>query len=222
MQGLLGLFGHISVYLPDERELFISPGMGADKATLQAKDLVRIDLNGKAFEGKGRPPVEWPIHTSLHRGRTDALAIAHLHTPYATLFAIAKREFRPVTLQGALFEKGVPVYSRPNLIKTVSQGEELVQVMGDKRALLLRAHGIVVVGRNIEEMLYTTLILEDDSKRSVEAAALGEFATLNAEECRAFEAEEAVSYRSRRAWNYFTALEGRWDRQGGTGKVPLV
>ena len=56
--------------------------------------------------------MEWPIHTAIHGARADALAVAHLHTPYATLFAIAKREFHPVTLQGAVFAEGVPLYRK--------------------------------------------------------------------------------------------------------------
>ena len=222
MQGLLGLFGHVSVYDPEKERVYISPGLGFDKATMRPDDMVVMDFAGKPLEGEVLPPLEWPIHATLHRARPDALAIAHLHSPYATLYAIAKREFRPVTLQGALFADGVPLYTEPQLVRTIAQGERLVQLIGHRRAALLRGHGIVVAGRELEEVLFASIILEDDTRKAMEAAALGEVGYFSEEECRAFATEEESRGRARRAWNYFAGLEARWDRQGGTGAGPLA
>ncbi|MGH7773126.1 MAG: class II aldolase/adducin family protein [Candidatus Binatia bacterium] len=222
MQGLLGLFGHVSAYMPETRRVFISPGMGGDKATVRPSDLLVLDLSGQMLEGEGRPPIEWPIHTALHGARSDALAVAHLHSPYATLYGIARREFRPVTLQGALFVDGVPLYTEAQLIKTVAHGQSLVELIGPRRAALLRGHGIVVVGRELEEVLFASLILEDDTRKAMQAATLGELGFISPEECRAFATEADWQQRSHRAWNYFARLEARWDRQPATGAVPFA
>lgn len=221
MQGMIGVFGHVSVYQPETKRVFITPGMGSDKGSLRAENMVATDLTGKPLEGKEGPPVEWPIHTALHAAREDALAVAHLHTPYATLFAIAKREFQPVTLQGAIFSEGVPLYPEAQLITTPARGSSLLKVIGAKRAVLLRGHGIVVVGKNPQEVLFASLVLEDDAKKTMQAAALGEIGTISPEECRAFGAEIALERRAQRAWNYFSRLEARWDRQPATGKSEL-
>ncbi len=222
MQQLLGLFGHISVYDPDAGRVYMSPGQGADKATLGADDILVADLAGKVLEGDQRLPIEWPIHTVLHGVRDDALAIAHLHAPYATLFAIAKREFRPVTLQGSLYGGGVPLYREPKLVKTVEQGQALAKLVGPARGAFMRGHGITVIGRDVEEMLYASLILEDEAKKSVEAATLGELDTLSPEDCETFDADVALPMRSRRAWGYYCNLESRWDRQPGSGCVAFA
>lgn len=221
MQGMIGVFGHVSVYQPETKRVFITPGMGSDKSTLRAEDMVPCDLSGKPLEGEQGPPVEWPIHTAIHGARPDALAVAHLHTPYATLFTIAKRKFLPVTLQGAIFSDGVPLYPEAQLITNPSRGEALLKVIGDKRAVLLRGHGIVVAGKNLQEVLYTSLVLEDDTKKSWQAAALGEVGTISPEECRAFGAEIALERRAQRAWNYFSSIEARWDHQPASGKSEL-
>jgi len=221
MQGMIGVFGHVSVYQPELKRVFITPGMGSDKGSLRAEEMVPCDLNGKPLEGEQGPPVEWPIHTAIHAARPDALAVAHLHTPYATLYAIAKRKFQPVTLQGAIFSEGVPLYPEAQLITNPARGEALLKVIADKRAVLLRGHGIVVAGKNLQEVLYASLVLEDDAKKSWQAAALGEVGTISAEECRAFGAEIALERRAQRAWNYFASLEARWDRQPATGRSEL-
>jgi ribulose-5-phosphate 4-epimerase/fuculose-1-phosphate aldolase len=221
MQGMIGVFGHVSVYQPDVKRVFITPGMGSDKGSLRAEDMVPIDLSGEPLEGEQGPPVEWPIHTALHRARADALAVAHLHTPYATLFAIAKRKFQPVTLQGTIFADGVPLYPEAQLITTPERGEKLLNTIGAKRAALLRGHGIVVAGRNLQEVLYASFVLEDDAKKSWQAAALGEVGTIGQEESRQFAGEIALERRAQRAWNYFAGLEARWDHQPNTGKCEL-
>jgi ribulose-5-phosphate 4-epimerase/fuculose-1-phosphate aldolase len=222
MQGLLGLFGHVSAYEPGRRRVFFSPAGGSDKARVQAKDILVSDLDGRVLEGEAALPVEWPIHTALHAARPDVLSVFHLHSPSATLFAIAKREFRPVTLQGTIFAEGVPLYTEPDLVKTRAQGEALARLIGGKRAALLRGHGIAVVGADIEEALYASLILEDDARKTLEAASLGEVAGFTPEECRAFNAANDLGRRAARAWRYLSALEARWDRQPATGRVPFV
>jgi len=221
MQGMIGVFGHVSVYQPETKRVFITPGMGSDKGSLRAEDMLITDLDGKPLEGREGPPVEWPIHTALHGARADAVAVAHLHTPYATLFTIAKREFQPVTLQGAIFSEGVPLYPQAQLITTPARGSSLLKVIGDKRAVLLRGHGIVVAGRNLQEVLFASLVLEDDAKKTMQAATLGEVGTISPEECRTFGAEIALERRAQRAWNYFCSLEARWDRQPATGRSEL-
>jgi len=221
MQGMIGVFGHVSVYQPETKTVFITPGMGSDKGNLRPEQMVPTDLEGKPISGTEGPPVEWPIHTALHGARADALAVAHLHTPHATLFAIAKREFRPVTLQGAIFNEGVPLYPEAQLITNPQRGSTLLKVIGKHRAALLRGHGIVVVGQNLQEVLYTALVLEDDTKKTLQATTLGEVGTLSDQECRAFGAEIALERRAQRAWNYFASLEARWDHQPGTGRSEL-
>jgi len=222
MQGLLGLFGHVSAFDPRSRRVLITPGSGVDKATLKGSDMVAIDLSGKILEGETRPPIEWPIHTALHAARADALAVAHLHSPQATLFGIAKRAFTPVTVQGCLLMDGVPLYAEAGLVTTTERGQRLAATIGQKPAAFMRGHGVVIVGKSLERVLYAALILEDEARKAAQAATLGEVGTIGAEECRAFSTEAEWDQRSRRAWNYYAALESRWNRQPGTGRVPFA
>jgi ribulose-5-phosphate 4-epimerase/fuculose-1-phosphate aldolase len=216
MQGLLGLHGHVSVYQPDAKRLLITPGAGSDKANLRADDMVLAGIDGKALDGK-RPPLEWPIHTALHAARADAIAIAHLHPPYATLFSIAQREYRPITMHSGLFGKGVANYGEAHLITSVERGEKLRQAIGDKCAAFQRGHGITVVGRNIPELLHTTLALENDALKTLQAATLGEVGTLSAAEVALLTEEIRIETVAPRTWTYYTTLEARWDRQPASG-----
>jgi ribulose-5-phosphate 4-epimerase/fuculose-1-phosphate aldolase len=221
MQGMIGLFGHVSVFQPETQTVLVTPGSGSDKAHFMPSDMIPIDLSGKPHDGKTMPPVEWPIHTALHAARSDALAVAHLHTPYATLFGIAKRDFHPVTLQGTIFGEGVPLYKEAHLVTTPQRGDALLKSIADHRAVLMRGHGIVVAGKSLAEVLFASLILEDDAKKTMQSAALGAVQHFTADECKTFNAEIDFERRANRAWEYFSRVESQWDKQGGTGRIEL-
>jgi ribulose-5-phosphate 4-epimerase/fuculose-1-phosphate aldolase len=55
----------------------------------------------------------------------------------------------------------------------------MVKTLSDHRAILLRAHGIVVTGPTIEEMTAGVFIMEDNAKRTAIAASMGKFETLS-------------------------------------------
>ncbi|HXS42417.1 MAG TPA: class II aldolase/adducin family protein [Stellaceae bacterium] len=221
MQGLIGLHGHVSVFDPETKRVLITPGSGSDKANLRAEHMIAAGLDGKPLEGKARPPLEWPIHMALHAARPDALAIAHLHPPYSTLFAVAKREYRPITVHSAIFADGIPIYPEAHLIETPERGQKLLKIIGDKRAAFLRAHGITVIGRNLRELLHATLALENDACKTLQAEALGGVGTLSAEECRIVNQEIKLEVIAQRTWTYFALLEARWDRQPASGRMDL-
>lgn len=222
MQELMGLFGHISAFDPVSRRVYMSPGMGVEKSVIQADHILVSDAQGSVVEGSQRLPIEWPIHIVLHRRRRDALAIAHLHSPYATLFSISDRKFRPITLQGAIFDGDIPLYRQTQLVKTVPQGETLADAMGNEPVIFMRGHGIVIVANDIEQMLYCALILEDEARKAVEVAALGPYHCLDHDECAAFDGKAELCSRSQRAWKYFSKLESRWDKNPGTGHVAFA
>jgi ribulose-5-phosphate 4-epimerase/fuculose-1-phosphate aldolase len=222
MQQLIGLFGHISAFDPESGRVYFSPGMGSDKASIAPDNILVGDLNGPVAAGGQRLPAEWPIHTALHGRRKDALAVAHLHSPFATLFAVQDTAFRPLTLQGSVFAGGMPLFTEPHLVTTPAQGERLAELVGERPGAFMRGHGIVVVARDVEQMLFAALILEDEAKKAVQAAPLGHLHCLSDADCQAFGGIKEFPGRAQRCWNYYAALEKRWDKTPGTGCVPFV
>ena len=222
MQEMLGLFGHISVFDPATRRVYMSPAMGFDKASVTPDDIVVGDLDGKVFNASQRFALEWPIHMALHGKRDDAIAVAHLHAPYATLFSVSKQTFQPITLQGTYFAGGLPIYHEPQLVTTMDMGRAMAKSMGDAPAIFLKGHGIALAARSVEEMLYGSLILEDEATKHVQASSLGEFHCFGVEDAEKFAGAAKFADRGVRCWNYYCKLEHRWTRQPGTGKVPFV
>ena len=81
-QGTIGMFGHVSVRVPGTDRCFISPGASTDKTVVRAEHMFVYNIDGTIIEHPGGLiPLEWRIHTQVHRDRPDAMCVAHLRAP---------------------------------------------------------------------------------------------------------------------------------------------
>jgi len=94
--------------------------------------------------------------------------------PRGTLFAITRTPIRPVVLHGALFKGGIPVCDNAEFIITEEEGEAMVEFRRDHRVVLLRCHGTIVVGGSLEEVAFTSFMLEENAEMHYQAASLDE------------------------------------------------
>src|SRR6266704_4141172 len=82
LQGSIGMFGHVSVRVPGTNRGVLSPGGGTDKSKVKADDILVFDIDGNMLPNPGGlVPLEWRIHTRIHRDRPETMCIAHLHAP---------------------------------------------------------------------------------------------------------------------------------------------
>ena len=188
LQGHIDLFGHISIRIPNTDIVLITPGAGDEKTTVRADDIFTFDLDGNIHyhPGGDHPlyiPMEWRIHTQIHRDRPELGCVAHLHAHASTLLGIADKKIEPVHSRGALFEN-VPVWDNPRLVVRDEQAVSLSKSLGKEIACQMRGHGSVVVGETAETTLAAIQFLEENCQWQLEAAALGGARPLSAEEIR--------------------------------------
>ncbi|MDX3376564.1 methylthioribulose 1-phosphate dehydratase [Streptomyces sp. ME02-6991-2A] len=83
-----GTSGNISVRLPDDPSRALITASGRDKGELTARDVVEVDArSGQASRPcQARPSAETSIHAAVYRV-TEARAVIHSHSPYATVVA---------------------------------------------------------------------------------------------------------------------------------------
>lgn len=183
---LIGMFGHVSIRVPGTDAVLISPGAGSEKTAVTADDVFVFDLDGTIREHPGLTvPIEWRIHTQIHRDRPEIFCVAHLHAPNATLLGIAKHELAPVFLHGAFLHRGVPTWDNPRLVTTDAMAADLSATLGDAIAVQMRGHGTVVAGETPEHAFFFSLFLEDNARQQREAAALGGAVPLTPEDAAA-------------------------------------
>ncbi|HXQ50006.1 MAG TPA: class II aldolase/adducin family protein [Stellaceae bacterium] len=215
-QGLIGMFGHVSLRVPGTSHVLLSPGAGSEKCEVRAKDIFVLDLDGTVLEHPAgrKVPAEWKIHTQIHRDRPDALSVVHLHAPYATLLGISGRELVPVFSHGAFLRTGVPVYDNPRLITTDAQAATLSRSLGQGIAVQMRGHGVCVAGVSAEAAFFACTFLEENARKQFEAASLGGARPLSPAEAADCAAANFSQYSFDLLWQYYEHKDEMADQLG--------
>jgi L-ribulose-5-phosphate 4-epimerase len=170
-RGFIEGFGHISARLPDRNQFFIARHALGPRAG--AEDLLRMDLEGRTLAGRGDPPGEFPIHLEIYKVRPDVGSIIHYHGLYATAFTTSEHTLRPIHALGSIFGSTIPIHADPRLVRTPERGQALASVLGSGRVALLRAHGVVTTGADVEEAVAGAFLIEENARRAYISCAMG-------------------------------------------------
>jgi ribulose-5-phosphate 4-epimerase/fuculose-1-phosphate aldolase len=178
MQNSIGLYGHVSIRVPDTDIVLMTPGAGTRKTRVRTDQIFVFDLAGNILNHPGgdRPmqiPAEWRIHTQIHKDRAEVLCIAHLHARASTLLGIAGRDIVPVYSQGGTVAGGVPTWDDPRLVLDDTAATALSKALGSHVACQMRGHGSVVVGPTAEQCLQTCTFMEENAQYQIDAEMLG-------------------------------------------------
>jgi ribulose-5-phosphate 4-epimerase/fuculose-1-phosphate aldolase len=178
MQDSIGVYGHISLRVPDSDIVLLTPGAGNRKTRVRTDQIFVFDLAGNILNHPGgdRPlsiPLEWRIHTQIHEDRPEIQCVAHLHAPASTLMGIAGQEITPVFAQAYVIRGGIPTWDNPGLVLNDDDARALSQALGGNVACQMRGHGSVVVGESAETCLQHCLVMEENARFQIAAASLG-------------------------------------------------
>ncbi|MCL2112003.1 MAG: class II aldolase/adducin family protein [Clostridiales bacterium] len=169
--GLIALGGgNVSMRMPT-REILMSPS-GMIYEELEPDDVVVLDIDGNIIEGKRRPSSDVDALLYILRSMPGMNAVIHTHQPYATGIGLTCDEF-PCNLttlanatQGAVT---VAPYASPN---SLLMGQNTVDYLNGKLAVILKHHGVVSVGDSLKQALYACVYLEEAAKAYVAAKSI--------------------------------------------------
>jgi ribulose-5-phosphate 4-epimerase/fuculose-1-phosphate aldolase len=160
--------GHVSARFSELAMLLRCRGTQEAGLAFTTPDVVRaMTLEGGFSDGSDQyvPPNEWPIHAAIYAARPDVGAVVHAHPYASTVVSLCNATLKPIigaydssAMQLAI--DGVPVYPRSILIRDARSAAELVQSIGTHDVCILRGHGIVAVGRTIEQATLRAIRLE--------------------------------------------------------------
>lgn len=178
---VIGTWGNVSVKIKNQLLMLITPS-GMNYQTMAPEDIVLLDLSGNQVEGKWRPSTEFPLHREIYLHRPDLRAIVHVHSTYATAFAVARLSI-PVVMEETAQVIGHEIVTAPYACCGSSQlATNAVQALGEGKALLLANHGLVGMGKNVGEALRVCQIAEETARVAWLAKSLGQVHSLSPEE----------------------------------------
>jgi L-ribulose-5-phosphate 4-epimerase len=199
-------FGHVSARIPDSDLFLITPRIGL--ALVKETQLLTINLKGEVIEGSHPTPSETWLHTAIMKANPQINAITRIHARFANIFSVTGRKLEPVHNHGSFFAGGVPVFYKPDLITTQKLGEEVVQALGERPAVLLRGNGQVTVGRTIPEAVMMAIYLEEAAEILYGALQIGTPIPLTPDESAQRQIEALPPVDLERAWNFFKTRAG--------------
>jgi len=178
---VIGTWGNVSIKIQDQPLILITPS-GMDYLTMAPEDIVLVDMAGQTTWGQWKPSTELPLHRAIYEHRPDLGAIVHVHSTYATAFAAARQSI-PVILEETAQVIGHDILTVPyELAGSQDLAARAVQTLGMGKALLLANHGLVGMGKNVNEALRVCRIAEETARIALLAKSLGRVYALTPEE----------------------------------------
>jgi L-fuculose-phosphate aldolase len=172
--------GNVSVRLTaqDSRELVAITPSQVPYRTLQPEQVLIVDLDGNVVDGEGAPSTERKVHFATYKARADVGSVIHSHSIYASACAMVGLEI-PAIIDEGIVGLGPVVKCAPYALSATDDlANGAVEALGLRGAVLLQNHGVVSVGRALDEALSVATLVERTAKIYVIARQLGEIRPL--------------------------------------------
>lgn len=169
-----GTSGNVSVRWKDR--MLITPS-GVPYEEMAPEDVVAVPLegDGSAFEARGRnvPSSEWRFHFDILRARPEVGAVVHTHSPYATAFAICRKEL--VAAHYMIAAAGGPTIRVADYATFGTQelSDAALRALEGRKACLLANHGVIATGPTLERALWLAQEVEVLARQYAIALSLG-------------------------------------------------
>ena len=148
------IFNHITVRVPqaelDRPQYLINP-FGLHYGEVTASNLVKIDVSGKAVSATEYPVnvAGFVIHSALHGARADAHCIIHVHTTAGCAVACKESGLRADNFYSAMLVGEVAYHDYLGVTTNLDEQPLLIASLGSLNHMILRNHGLLVVGEDI-------------------------------------------------------------------------
>jgi ribulose-5-phosphate 4-epimerase/fuculose-1-phosphate aldolase len=134
---------------------------------MEPDDMVMCDTEGFLIAGRQglTQCSEVKIHACIYKTRPDIQAVVHVHPRYTILMSVLTGSVRPMRQEGAqLVRHKLPIYPHVKTIQSDAEGMELVALLGNSPAILLRGHGAVTTGKKLSEAVMGMAHLEEQAR----------------------------------------------------------
>jgi len=171
-----GVAGHITVRDPERKDHFWLNPFGMYFGHVRASDLILVNHRGDVVEGNY--PVNaaaFAIHSRVHAARPDIVAAAHSHSMHGKAWSSLGRLLDPITQDSCAFYEDHALFADfTGVVYETSEGERIAQALGNKKAVILRNHGLLTVGETVDEAVWWFVSMDRSCRAQLLAEAAGE------------------------------------------------
>lgn len=170
-----GVAGHITVRDPERTDHFWVNPMGKSFKLMKVSDLLLVSHTGEVVEGNGLlNGAAFTIHSQIHMANPKVIAAAHSHSVYGKAFSCLGRTLDPLTQDAcAFYDDHVLFDDFSGVVLDNSEGERIAAALGDKKAAILKNHGLLTVGETIDAAAWWYITMERSCQAQLLAEAAG-------------------------------------------------
>jgi ribulose-5-phosphate 4-epimerase/fuculose-1-phosphate aldolase len=159
------IYNHITVRVPvatGERAQYLINPFGLNYCEVTATSLVKIDVDGNKLDDSPHPinAAGFVIHSAIHAARLDAHCVMHTHTTAGVAIACKAGGLRHDNFYSAMLAGRVGYHDFEGITTNLDEQPRLVRSLGSSDVLILRNHGLLVVGPHVPGAFITLWTLQ--------------------------------------------------------------
>jgi len=171
------IYNHISMRVPGTRDQFLINPYGWMFSEITASSLVKIDIDGNKIEDTPETVnvAGFVIHAAVHKSRDDAHCVLHTHSDAATAVSCQPEGLLPLTQFAMRFYNRQAFHDYEGVAIDLAEQQRIIAHLGSHPVMLMRAHGILTLGRTVGEAFMLLYYFERAAKIQLmlQAAAAG-------------------------------------------------
>ena len=180
--------GNISLKIDDDTYIMTPSGMLYEDMTID--DLCVVDHNGRLKEGFRKPTSDAAALIYIYDHMPEVKATIHTHQPYATAIGM-NNDSLPACMVNLIDANHARIHVAPwTKSQDIGMGKLAVEYAGDANTVIMKHHGVISFGKDLEEALYAAVYLEEAAKTYVMARIMGAVPELSDEQI----ADEAAGW----------------------------
>ena len=147
------IFTHISARIPGPEHHFLINPYGMLFEEITASSLIKIDQNGEKLSESPHPVnrAGFVIHSAVHAVREDAGCVLHTHTRAGVGVSAQAGGVLPISQQSTFVLASLAYHTYEGVALHDEEKPRLQADLGTANHLMLRNHGLLVVGSSIPE-----------------------------------------------------------------------
>ena len=153
---------------------FLTQRLGFGFDEISAGNLLLVNEDLQVLEGDGMPNPANRFHSWVYRARSDVRCIIHTHALHTAALSMLEEPLVISHMDNCVLYDDVAFLPKwPGVPVGNEEGELIAGALGNKRALLLAHHGLLVACSSIEEACLIALAFERAARMQLLASAAG-------------------------------------------------
>jgi ribulose-5-phosphate 4-epimerase/fuculose-1-phosphate aldolase len=166
------IYNHITARVPGPEHHILINAYGMLYEEVTASSLIKVDLAGNIVDKDDHPysvnAAGYIIHSAVHEARDDAHCVVHTHTPAGIAVSAMEEGLLPLSQTAMRFHGHVAYHDYEGPAFNRGEKRRLVAHLGDKDAMILRNHGLLVCAPSIPQAFNLIYWLEQACRIQVQ------------------------------------------------------